>query len=177
VARIATGVHEKMTHMSRRLVLLRHAKSAWPGDLADHERPLAGRGRREAPLAGRWLAEQVGDIDLVVCSSALRTRQTWELVSAELGSETGAAPEVRLDERIYEATAGGLFRLARELPDTARTVLFVGHNPGLEDLVGALTGDWPTMLTSTIAVLSVPGDWAALTEGQARLDALEVARG
>lgn len=159
--------------MSRRLVLLRHAKSAWPGDLEDHERPLASRGRREAPLAGRWLAEHVGDIDLVVCSSALRTRQTWELVSAELA----ISPELRVEDRLYDATAGNLIRVACELPDQARTVLFIGHNPGLEDLVGALTRDWPTMLTSTIAVLSVPGEWATLTHGQPTLEALETPRG
>jgi len=174
--------------MPRRLVLLRHAKSAWPDDLADHERPLASRGRREAPLAGRWLAEHVGEIDLVVCSPAVRTRQTWELVSAELDrtglERTGpersglpGAPEFRIDERVYEAGAGDLVRVARELPAAVGTALVIGHNPGLEDLVGTLTGDWPTMLTSAIAVLTVPGEWSGLTPGRLTLHAVETPRG
>jgi phosphohistidine phosphatase len=159
--------------MSRRLVLLRHAKSAWPADLADHQRPLASRGRREAPLAGRWLAEHVGGIDLVVCSTATRTRQTWDLVRAELAAE----PAFRAEDRVYEAGAGDLARVVRELPPTAGTALLIGHNPGLEDLVGTLTGDWPTMLTATIAVLSVPGEWSDVTPGGLTLTALETPRG
>lgn len=159
--------------MSRRLILLRHAKSAWPDDLDDRERPLASRGRREAPLAGRWLAEHVGDIDLVVCSPAVRTRQTWELVSAELPG----SPEFRIEDRAYDAAAGDLLRVARELPPVASTVLFIGHNPGLEDLVGALTGEWPSMLTSTIAVLAGPGEWSELTAGRLTLQTLETPRG
>lgn len=159
--------------MPQRLVLLRHAKSAWRGDLADHERPLASRGRREAPLAGRWLAEHVGGIDLVVCSTAVRTRQTWELVRAELPG----TPEFRAEDRLYDAGAGDLVRVVRELPATAGTALMIGHNPGLEDLVGTLTGDWPTMLTSTIAVLAVPGEWSEIAPGQLTLTAVETPRG
>lgn len=68
---------------SRRLVVLRHAKSAWPDDGADHERPLAPRGRRSAPAAGRRLREADCVPDLVVCSTARRTRQTWDLVFPE----------------------------------------------------------------------------------------------
>ncbi|MGI8813727.1 MAG: SixA phosphatase family protein [Pseudonocardia sp.] len=159
--------------MPRRLVLLRHAKSSWSGDVPDHQRPLGGRGRREAPLAGRWLAEHVGDIDLVVCSSAERTRQTW----ARVGAELPTSPEFRLDDRLYEASVPDLMRVARELPETARTVLFIGHNPGLEDLVAELTLGCCTMLTSSIAVLSVLGHWADIAESQATLDALETPRG
>ncbi|MDQ2708021.1 MAG: histidine phosphatase family protein [Actinomycetota bacterium] len=159
--------------MPRRLVLLRHAKSSWPADVPDHKRPLGSRGRREAPLAGRWLAEHVPDIELVVCSSAERTRQTWERVHPELAT----TPELRVDDRVYEASARDLMEVARELPETARTVLFIGHNPGLEDLIAELTLSWRTMLTSSIAVLSVSGDWADLTHGQANLGALETPRG
>ncbi|HXT88463.1 MAG TPA: histidine phosphatase family protein, partial [Trebonia sp.] len=75
----------------RRLLLLRHAKSDWP-DVADHERPLAKRGRRDAPVVGRWLRTSGYLPDAVICSTAARARQTWELVSAELPS--AAPPEV-----------------------------------------------------------------------------------
>jgi phosphohistidine phosphatase len=153
--------------MRRRLVVLRHAKSAWPDGVADHDRPLAGRGRREAPLAGRWLAEHVDRIDLVVCSSAVRARQTWERAGAELGR----TPETRVDERVYAASERTLLAVVRELPDTARTVLLIGHNPGLEDLVEKLCGVPGDLRTSAIAVLSGRGDWVAVTPNWARLDA------
>ncbi|WP_392757302.1 SixA phosphatase family protein [Streptomyces sp. LN590] len=85
----------------RRLVVLRHAKSAWPDDVADHERHFAPRGCRDAPAAGRWLRE-VGCVhDFVVCSTAGRTRQTWELVSVEFD----ATPPVTHDARPYRASA------------------------------------------------------------------------
>src|ERR1019366_8700761 len=72
---------------NRRLVLLRHAKSAWPGPPAppDHDRPLAGRGRRDAPAVGRWLREAGCVPDQVWCSTAQRAVQTWQLAAAELG--------------------------------------------------------------------------------------------
>jgi len=158
--------------MRRRLVVLRHAKSSWPTGVADHERPLAGRGRRAAPLAGRWLAEHVDRIDLVVCSSAVRARQTWTRAGAELGR----APELRIDERVYAASGRTLLALARELPDEARTVLLVGHNPGLEELVENLTGAPCGLKTSSIAVLSGRGDWPAVTANWARLEAVQTPR-
>lgn len=158
--------------MRRRLVVLRHAKSAWPDGVADHDRPLAGRGRREAPLAGRWLAEHVHGIDLVVCSSAVRARTTWMRAGAELDP----APETRVDERVYAASARELVAVARELPDAAGTVLFVGHNPGLEDLVEELSGAPCELKTSSIAVLSGRGDWAGIGPGWARLDAVQTPR-
>ncbi len=142
--------------MDRRLIVLRHAKSLWPDGVADHDRPLAERGKREAPVAGQWLRDQVGQIDLVVCSSATRARQTWELVAGRLVSPT----EVRVEDRLYDATTRDLLAVVRELPPTAESVLFVGHNPGLEDLVGELTGTWQPMKTGSVAVLTGVGGWS-----------------
>ena len=68
---------------ARRLVLLRHAKSDWPDDVPDHERPLARRGRRDAPAAGRWLRKSGYVPDLVLCSTARRARETWQLAEEE----------------------------------------------------------------------------------------------
>ncbi|MFE6686352.1 SixA phosphatase family protein [Streptomyces sp. NPDC057743] len=77
-----------------RLIVLRHAKSAWPEGVPDHERPLAGRGRRDAPAAGRWLRQRHCAPDVVLCSTSRRTRETWERIAAELGpSEPEQAPE------------------------------------------------------------------------------------
>lgn len=150
----------------RRLVVLRHAKSAWPNGVADVERPLADRGMREAPAAGRWLRDHLPAIDLVLCSPAVRARQTWSLVSAELG----ALPDIHHEARLYGASTEELLALARDLPGGARTVLFVGHNPGLEDFVGLLTGTPHGLKTSAVAVLTGPGPWASAGPGWARLD-------
>ncbi|TVL91587.1 histidine phosphatase family protein [Streptomyces sp. SAJ15] len=167
---------------TRRLVLLRHAKSAWP-EVPDHERPLAGRGRRDAPAAGRWIREAGRVPDLVVCSTARRTRETWELATAELG---GAAPAVTYEPRAYAATAAELLDVVRGTPDGVRTLLLIGHNPGVEELVsllaGAAAGDAlerarEKFPTSAIAVLAWSGPWSALAPGGARLTDFTVPRG
>jgi phosphohistidine phosphatase len=100
---------------SRRLVVLRHAKSAWPDDVADQERPLAARGRR--------LREMGCVPGLVACSAARRTRQTWGLVAPELG----ASPSVVHDPRVYDATVPALLDIGREVPDRVGTLLLIGH--------------------------------------------------
>ena len=149
------------------LVLLRHAKSDWTEDVADADRPLARRGRRQAPEAGRWLATHVDPIDLAVVSPARRARSTWELVSAELSTP----PEVRVDERVYAASEAELLTVVRELPEGVGTVVLVGHNPGFEDLVDTLTSTWTPMTTSAIAVVDLSGAWAAAGDGTGRLRA------
>ena len=138
------------------LILLRHAKSDWSGDEADVLRPLARRGRRQAPDAGRWLAANIDSIDLVVVSPATRARSTWDLVSAQLD----LSPETRIDERVYAAPGRELLGVVRELSDDLDTVVLVGHNPGIEELVSLLTGEWLPMPTSALAVIWVPGTWS-----------------
>jgi len=154
-------------------VLLRHAKSDWP-DVADQERPLAKRGRRDAPVAGRWLGESGYVPDTVICSTARRARETWELAAAGLAQAVpGAAPPVRYEERVYEATVLGLLMLIREFPDDLGTVLLVGHNPGLAELTVGLAAPPPeppaNFPTAAVAVLGLPGGWAAAGPGEARL--------
>lgn len=139
------------------LVVLRHAKSGYPAGVDDVDRPLADRGRRDAPAAGRWLAANAPGIDLTVCSPATRTRQTWDLVADELGDE----PEFRVDDRIYTASVDALITVVHELPDTATTVLLVGHDPGVSDLVHSLTGNGFEFKTATVAVLRGPDHWGA----------------
>ena len=168
----------------RRLVLLRHAKSDWP-DAADHERPLAKRGRRDAPVVGRWLAESGFAPDAVVCSTALRARQTWELVADALAGRTplrpgrSRVPAVRFEPRVYEASVLSLLMLVREFEPQWRTVLIVGHNPGLAELTIGLAGpdgrDAPAAFpTAFTAVLELPGDWAGAEPEAGRLLAFSV---
>ncbi|GAA2154130.1 histidine phosphatase family protein [Nocardioides koreensis] len=151
----------------RTLVLLRHGKSDWSGDEADVDRPLADRGRRQAPKAGRWLAANVEGIDVAVVSPALRARSTWELVSAELA----VPPTTRIDERAYAASGEELLDVVRGLDDDLTTVVLVGHNPGLEDLASLLAGRWVPLVTSALAVLSLSGSWSTAGEGPASLRA------
>src|SRR5215831_11758340 len=113
----------------RTLVLFRHAKSAWP-DVADHDRPLARRGIRAAPVMGRWLRETGLLPDQVLCSTARRARETWQFAQAGLA----ATPPVTFDDRIYQAAAADLLGLIREVPPATGTLLLIGHNPAIEDL-------------------------------------------
>ena len=143
----------------RTLVLVRHGKSDWSGHEDDIDRPLSNRGRRQAPESGAWIAEHL-ELDLAVVSPAARARATWELIAAELDK----APEVRIDDRVYEAWGHGLMDVVRELPDSAKTVVLVGHNPGLEDLLHRLVGGWHALKTSTVAVVDLDGSWAEVGE-------------
>ena len=149
----------------RTLVVLRHAKSDWSGGQADLERPLARRGLRQAPEAGRWLASNLESIDLALVSPARRTQSTWDLVAAELDRP----PPARVDDRLYAATARGLVAVLRELTDNLGTVALVGHNPTVEDLVENLTGEVIEMPTSAIAVIDLAGSWATAGAEQATL--------
>jgi phosphohistidine phosphatase len=158
----------------RRLILLRHAKSAWP-DVADHDRPLAGRGRRAAPAAGRWLRQSGYVPDLVLCSTALRARETWQLVEKELGAD----PRTTFEQRVYGASAAELLDLARQTPSSVRTLMIVGHEPTMSDLTLELVGDEggsaldrvrAKFPTAAIAILTFAGSWPELAPGKAMLD-------
>jgi len=149
-------------------MLLRHAKSDWP-DVPDRERPLAKRGRRDAPVIGRWLHDRGYLPDVVVCSIARRTRQTWDLVAPEVGG----SPSVTFEPRAYEASALTLLYLVRELPGACRTALLIGHNPAMAELANSLAespDSTPLRFpTAAVAVVEVPGDWTDVAPGHARL--------
>lgn len=158
---------------TRQLILLRHAKSDWP-DVPDRERPLAKRGRRDAPRMGRWLHEHGYQPDVVVCSSARRARQTWDLVAPELDG----SPAVRFEPRAYAASAQTLLYLVQELPSRYRTALLVAHNPGLAELASTLAAPAPaghgprpgiSLPTAAAAIFEFHDDWSSLTPGQTRL--------
>jgi len=175
-----TGSTDDAGTSPRRLVLLRHAKSSWDHDLPDAERPLSGRGRRDAAAAGHWLAAHVGRPDLVLCSPAVRTRRTWAR-ACEAEPDLLEAP-VRLEPAVYQAWSDTLLALLQEQPDEARTVVLLGHSPGVPDLAERLNrgsgtapvGDFPTSAT---AVFTVTGPWSALGPGSAALEAYAVPRG
>ncbi|WJV49641.1 SixA phosphatase family protein [Streptomyces flavofungini] len=158
----------------RRIVLFRHAKADWP-QVSDHERPLADRGRRDAPVAGRRLAESGIAFDLALCSTAARTRETWKLAVQELSQR----PRTVYEDRVYEASPGELIAVLNETPDDVRDLILIGHNPGVHGLADILSGDaegdaqvrmnrrgFPT---SAFAVLTYTGSWKGLEPGAGTL--------
>lgn len=163
----------------RTLVLMRHAKSDYPAGVADHDRPLAARGIREAGLAGDWLRSTLPEIDAVLCSTAVRTRQTLD--------RTGIAAPVSYLQQLYDTTAGAMLDEINRVDDHVTTLLVVGHEPTVSqvvlglaarrvsdaDALGRVEMKFPT---SGIAVLRVPGAWSALELNGAELASFHVPR-
>ena len=163
----------------RRLILLRHAKSAWPDDVPDLDRPLAPRGRRDAAAAGRWLRKSDHVPDRVLCSTARRARETWQLAEEKLA----ARPQTTFEQRVYGAASAQLLDLARQTPAAVGTLLIVGHDPAMRALtlelasvqpgdtgaeaIGRVQAKYPT---AAIAVLAFTVGWPDLDDGQARLE-------
>jgi phosphohistidine phosphatase len=149
----------------KRLLLLRHAKSSWDEPaLADHDRPLAPRGRRAAKLIGAHLRRENLRVCLVLCSSARRARETLDLVAP--------SGEVRIERELYGASAAQLLDRARRISDEVDTAMVIGHNPGMQDFAVSLVhgerlaAKFPT---GALATLVWRGPWAALEPGHAEL--------
>ncbi len=150
-----------------RLHLLRHAKSDQSDAVEDHERPLSLRGREMAQRIGESLPAALGAIDLVLCSTALRTRETAELALAGFA----ARPRLLFEEGLYLAGSSALLRRLRRLDEGAEAVLVIGHNPGLHELAVSLAapgsrryralaaGKFPTAARASFAV---EAPWAGL---------------
>ncbi len=118
----------------RRLILLRHAKSAWPEGVPDHERPLSDRGRKSALVIGGYMKREKLLPDLALVSPARRAQETWTLVREVL---SGGIVE-RETPGIYEVPAGTLLTAIQSVEPGIRTLLMIGHNPGMEDLASML---------------------------------------
>ncbi len=163
---------------NRQLLLLRHAKAVIGGhDMEDAARPLAERGERAAQAMGRWLADHDLAPDLVLCSPACRTRQTWEIASRQL-----PVAETRFLDELYDFGDGAaLLRALRAQGGAARRVLLVTHNPATQGLALSLPGQGERALlqqiaakypTAALTVMTLPGpDWSATADGAARLEA------
>jgi phosphohistidine phosphatase len=167
---------------SRTLLAIRHAKSSWEFDVEDHDRPLSGRGRRDADALGRLLVSRSLRPDLVLCSTSARTRETWERAQAAGAS----AAEVRLVRAVYNAWVPELVRLVRSVPVEVSTLLVLGHAPGIPDLVEHIcirtdSAEWARLdqkyPTSGLAVINVPGPWPEVGSSSAELVAFAVPRG
>jgi phosphohistidine phosphatase len=160
--------------MSRELLILRHAKSDWDADAnSDFERPLAKRGKKDAPRIGAWLYREGAVPDLVISSPAERARQTAVKVCKSMDYKK---KHIRWEKQLYGADLSRLLRVLASCPPTAQTILLVGHNPGLEHLVHHLAGDeledpvdGKLLPTATLARLEMPDDWTTLDPGCAQL--------
>ena len=159
------------------LLLLRHAKSAWSDPrLDDHARPLNARGERSARAMADHLASRGPRPELILCSTALRTRQTLEPLLRRLGTP---APPISLEDGLYLASEGVLLGHLRTVPDSVGTVLLIGHNDGIGELARTLAGSGPAGAlaslgdkypTGALAVLQMAGRrWDELAPGSAAL--------
>jgi phosphohistidine phosphatase len=168
-----------MTSRQRTLALLRHAKSAYPAGVVDQDRPLAPRGAREAGLAGDWLRANLPAIDLVLCSTATRARQTV--------ARAGVDAAVRYVERLYGASPSTLIDEINTVADDVSTLLLVGHEPAISALALDLAGANGTnreaaeqvskkFPTAGIVVLHVAGRWQQVEPGAAALVNFHVPR-
>ncbi len=159
------------------ILLLRHAKSAWgqPG-LADHERPLNRRGERAAETMAEYIVHNAPRPDLILCSTAVRTRQTLAPLIHRLANP---APPIALEKGLYLATESELLVRLRAVAEEVRTVLLIGHNEGIGELASALAGDgelnalarlnekFPTAALATLRLGDAP--WQDLAPGHAEL--------
>ncbi len=161
----------------KRLSLLRHAKSDRTDPAAaDFDRGLNGRGRQAAPAMGRYLRRQKLVPDIVLCSAARRARETWELAAAALKAEI----PVEYSERLYLATPAQTLRLLHQLPETAGSVLLIGHNPGFHALALQLVGSGDAAAraqlqskfpTAALAVIDFEVErWSDLAAGKGELE-------
>jgi phosphohistidine phosphatase len=158
----------------RTLYLLRHAKSSWKDvTVPDFDRPLKDRGRKAAKRIGKYLrAEKLND-PLVICSPAVRTRETADIVLKHAHLRV----EVRFEERIYEASLRTLVQLVSEIPDEKQVVIMIGHNPGFEELLAYLTGEGRRMPTAALAKIKFDVEsWKDIKEDQGHLDWFVVPR-
>lgn len=172
----------------RTLLLLRHAKADRGAGLLDIDRPLTHRGHADAAAAGAWLAHRRHRPDLVICSPAKRTRQTWHGVAVAMAEAAGAtateqqrAPTVHYEAAVYADGQKELLELIRAADEAVATILLIGHNPGISLLSAMLdpdAGDGSDGLrTSGLAVHRVAGDWAGCGPGSASLVDSHTARG
>jgi len=170
----------------RILILARHAKAKQDQDKPDHDRDLASRGHQDAHAVGVWLSDpsRVVSLDLALCSTSERTRQTLSGIVAGGAS----AQQTRFDRRIYDGGASSLLEILREVPDSVTAVLMIGHAPGIPVLATALahndSGSTDVMdrlsmgfPTSGLAVLGFEGSWATLAPEAAYLRDFVVPRG
>lgn len=161
--------------MTKSLYVMRHAKSSWKDlSVPDFERPLAPRGERAARSMGHWLKSARPLPELILCSTATRAVRTCQLITRSLGSSV----QVHFEDGLYGASGTALLARLHGLPDKVKSVLLIGHNPGVQDLLIELANEGdPVRLvevragfpTCAVATLRVNGHWSELGTCTARV--------
>ena len=158
-----------MPNRLRELMLLRHAKSDWKDqDLADIERPLSSRGKKNAIKMGKWIHHHHLTPDLILTSPAIRAQQTLRRICNECSAST------LTQDKLYLADQNQLLKILANAPQSAERVMIIGHNPGLETLLNYLVDDHnagETVLFPTCAMahLIMPEDWSNIAKNSAKL--------
>lgn len=149
------------------LLLLRHAKSSWKDEgLSDFDRPLRKRGRKAAPMIGDMMRTRKVRPDLILSSPAVRAKETTRSICKAAGLTT----IVRYEEGIYEASARRLLEIVSKVEETANTVVLVGHNPGFEELLTALTSEERDLPTASLACIELSVEkWSQARAGVGHL--------
>lgn len=143
------------------LMLMRHGKSSWKnGQIDDHERPLKKRGRKDTKRVAKWIAKKGLTPDLILCSSAVRARQTVEVIHKALAYEG----ETRICQDLYEAEPQDYVAILKLLDDRYKKVLIVAHNPAIETYLRHIDEDIQSVPTAGLGYLTLTLDsWQALS--------------
>ncbi|GAB3518808.1 SixA phosphatase family protein [Arthrobacter monumenti] len=170
-------------HHLKKLILLRHSKASMPGHVTDHERPLSDQGHADAPEAGKWLVEHNAVPDFILCSSALRARQTCTWICQELREK---APTAKLEDGLYDASETRILTLINHVPETVQSLLVITHLPAVQALALRLAADDSEEEAYTDVALSYPTGgisvlehdlkWAELDDRDCRLTAFAAPR-
>jgi phosphohistidine phosphatase len=146
---------------------MRHAKSSWAeADLADFDRPLNERGKRNALFMGNVMHENDYAPDIILSSPAVRARETALLVKE--GGKLNS--ELQFDDRIYEASPQTLIQIVSGISDRYSSAMLIGHNPGIEGFIRSLTGTLEPMPTASIAAIELnAASWSGVAANSSRV--------
>ena len=157
----------------KKLFLIRHAKSSWKDNgLADFDRPLNKRGKRDAPFMGKILKEEGIKPDLIITSPAKRTCTTARVLAQKLDYPK---EKINSDETVYEASPGELIKLVNAIPSEHEVVMLIGHNPGLTQLSNLLTGKYLENIPTTgiVEINFNVNSWEEITVNTGKLKSFE----
>ncbi len=144
----------------KKVFLMRHAKSSWKdANVPDHDRPVKKKGEKDVKAMAKMLKHKKHLPDLILCSSAERAKQTAVLFKKASSYEG----KIEYNDKLYMAEVPDLIAAIKESPKKAKSVMVIGHNPGLEALLQTLTGKVETLPTSSIAYISLPiEEWSEI---------------